>query len=569
MTLYNFLVAYYVLFVVFADFMFWVVTLLAVAFLCGVIPVAFYTLMERRIMAAVQRRVGPNVVGFWGVLQPVADGVKLMAKEHVMPREAAKVLYLASPAISMSISYVSWFYVPLGTFSDFETDFGLFILFAISALASYGVILAGWSSHSRYAVMGALRAIAQLISYEVVLLLFVFPIVVFTGSYRLADLVESQGDGAWFFVTCLPAALIFYVILLAETNRTPFDLPEAEAELVSGFNIEYSSMLFAMFSLAEYNSMLVMSAIFAIFFLGGWSDILFISRLVLVAVSFVLVRALLPRYRYDQLMATCWRMFLPFGLGYLLFACALTYALIAVSPDAGFIYSEVLAFVEMLSHVLSSPQSPLQYWRGIASTIVSAEDLACFIYECPTELLRDISFPSNIALVNAEEREAGIGGLAVWNEIWDFQKRWNIASDELSPQVPGVKGFLNSLFNQTINLSIGASRVIAAGTQFLVNEVATYALSYVPDAPTLQTHDPLNTPTPTDEPVDDEELEEAADDKAKKVASYGQAQRAVKKAISDLPAVEPDDVIEIELPNWLDTIKGWIVKIWNFIAWMR
>lgn len=147
-------------------------------------------------MAGVQRRVGPNVVGFWGVLQPVADGVKLMAKEHVMPRQASVAIYYAAPVISISVSYASWFYVPLGVFSDFETDFGLFILFAVSALASYGVILAGWSSYSRYAVMGALRAIAQLISYEVVLLLMVFPIVVLSGSYRLGDLVSYQGLGA-------------------------------------------------------------------------------------------------------------------------------------------------------------------------------------------------------------------------------------------------------------------------------------------------------------------------------------------------------------------------------------
>lgn len=325
---------------------FWVVSLLVVAFFCGVIPVAFYTLLERRVMAAVQRRVGPNVVGFWGVLQPVADGVKLMAKEHVMPRQASSILYYLAPVISISISYVCWFFIPLDYFSDFETEFGVFVLFAISALSSYGVILAGWASYSRYAVMGALRAIAQLISYEVVLLLMVFPVTVLSGSYRLSDIVYSQDCGTWFIFSCFPAAVMFYVIILAETNRTPFDLPEAEAELVSGFNVEYSSMLFAMFSLAEYNSMLVMSVIFSTLFLGGWSDGFFVLKVVSTASSLVFVRALLPRYRYDQLMALCWRSFLPLGLGFLLFICGFVHATSSAPCCAETLFCSALSRLE-------------------------------------------------------------------------------------------------------------------------------------------------------------------------------------------------------------------------------
>lgn len=305
----------------FSEYLVWIAILIITVFLCGVAPVAFFTLAERRIMAAVQRRVGPNVVGIWGALQPVADGVKLMTKETVVPRRAFFSLYYIAPVLAMSVSYVCWFLLPFSYFSDFETDFGLFALFGVSGLSSYGVVIAGWASYSRYAIIGSLRAVAQLISYEVVLLLMVFPIVLFSGSYRLSDIVYVQEIGTWFIFSCLPCALMFFVIVLAETNRTPFDLPEAEAELVSGFNVEYSSMLFAMFSLAEYNSMLLMSSVFSILFLGGWSDSFLVLKIILVALSFIFVRALLPRYRYDQLMALCWRTFLPLGLGYLLFIC--------------------------------------------------------------------------------------------------------------------------------------------------------------------------------------------------------------------------------------------------------
>lgn len=411
----------YVLCITLTEYSYWVVSLVAVAFLCGVIPVAFYTLMERRVMAAVQRRVGPNVVGFWGVLQPVADGVKLMAKEHVMPRQASVALYYLAPVISISISYVTWFYMPLGIFSDFETEFGVFVLFAISALSSYGVVLAGWASYSRYAVMGALRAIAQLISYEVVLLLMVFPVAIFSGSYRLGDIVAVQGIGAWFIFTCLPAAAMFYVIILAETNRTPFDLPEAEAELVSGFNVEYSSMLFAMFSLAEYNSMLVMSSVFSILFLGGWSDSFFTFKVILVAVSLVFVRALLPRYRYDQLMALCWRVFLPAGLGFLLFVCGWACATEAFIVDAGCYASA--AFLELSMSPLATAacssgvdnegaliacymiytaeparQNLAHFWGGMVDIAKTNEDVIIILLNCPNWILLDLPYPNGVSV---------------------------------------------------------------------------------------------------------------------------------------------------------------------------
>lgn len=283
------------------------------------ISVAYYTLFERKVLAAMQRRRGPNVVGLFGLLQPLADGLKLIAKEGIVPTMSVVSVYLLAPVISLVLSFLGWSVLPIFNNSvvSVSSDLDILIFFCLTALGSYGVVLAGWSSFSRYAVMGALRAIAQLISYEVIFLLAMFPLVFVVGSFNFYEFNFVQANSTWLLFPCLPNALVFYILMLAETNRTPFDLPEAEAELVSGFNVEYSSVLFAMFSLAEYNSMLLMSTLFVILFLGGWSNgsFIFLLKVVAVAFSIVKVRAGLPRYRYDQLMFLCWYIFLPISLG--------------------------------------------------------------------------------------------------------------------------------------------------------------------------------------------------------------------------------------------------------------
>lgn len=286
--------------------------------------VAYYTLFERKVLAAMQRRRGPNIVGIFGLLQPLADGLKLIAKEGIIPMLSIVTVYLLSPCISVVISFWGWSILPIfnNNVISIGNDLDILLFFCLTAFGSYGVILAGWSSFSRYAVMGALRAIAQLISYEVIFLLAMFPLILYVGSFSFYEFNLVQNESVWLIIPCLPNALIFYILMLAETNRTPFDLPEAEAELVSGFNVEYSSILFAMFSLAEYNSMLMMSTLFVILFLGGWSNgiFIFLFKIIILAFSIVKTRAALPRYRYDQLMFLCWYIFLPISLGLFVFS---------------------------------------------------------------------------------------------------------------------------------------------------------------------------------------------------------------------------------------------------------
>lgn len=294
------------------------VFIILLSLLGTLISVAYYTLVERKVLAAMQRRRGPNIVGFFGLLQPLADGLKLIAKEGIVPTLSIVSVYLVAPVISLVLSFLGWSVLPIFNNNpiSINSDLDILIFFCLTAFGSYGVVLAGWSSFSRYAVMGALRAIAQLISYEVIFLLVMFPLVLFVGSFNFYEFSFFQSNATWLIFPCLPNALIFYILMLAETNRTPFDLPEAEAELVSGFNVEYSSVLFAMFSLAEYNSMLLMSTLFSILFLGGWSEgfFIFLVKIIIIAFSIVKVRAGLPRYRYDQLMFLCWYIFLPLSL---------------------------------------------------------------------------------------------------------------------------------------------------------------------------------------------------------------------------------------------------------------
>ena len=304
--------------------------------ICMLIAVAYYTLAERKVMAFMQRRKGPNVVGFWGLLQPLADGVKLLFKEVLIPRKANKVLFLFAPFLSFVLALIGWTVIPFSEFFVYaDTLLGVLFLLAISSLGVYGVIIAGWASNSNYAFLGALRSTAQMISYEITISFVVITVIFFTGSYNLTDIVVAQ-ELCWFIFPLLPIALIFFVCMLAETNRAPFDLPEAEAELVAGYNVDYSSITFAMFFLGEYSNMLLMSTLMVILFFGGWLPFTFLGilgaeftlalKIGFFAFCFIWVRATLPRYRYDQLMSLGWKAFLPFTFGFFLFLCGLFFA---------------------------------------------------------------------------------------------------------------------------------------------------------------------------------------------------------------------------------------------------
>jgi NADH-quinone oxidoreductase subunit H len=296
------------------------------------ISVAYFTIAERKIMGAIQRRRGPNVIGFIGLLQPLADGLKLFVKETTLPTNANTGIFLFAPSLAFILSLIGWAVIPLAegvVLSDL--NLGIVYLLAISSLNVYGILFAGWSSNSKYAYLGALRSAAQMISYEISIGFTILNVVVCAGSFNLSSIVLAQ-EKIWYIIPLLPVFVIFYISMLAETNRHPFDLPEAEAELVSGYNVEYSAMTFALFFLGEYANMLLMSTISAILFLGGWLPIvdIFIFSLIpstvwlsfkicVGVVFFIITRATLPRYRYDQLMYIGWKCFLPLSLGYLIF----------------------------------------------------------------------------------------------------------------------------------------------------------------------------------------------------------------------------------------------------------
>ena len=292
------------------------------------ISVAYFTLAERKIMGAIHRRRGPNVVGTYGLLQPLADGFKLFVKETVIPSNANSFIFIFSPMLTFIISLMGWAVIPFGFYSTLsELNLGILYIFAISSLGVYGIIMSGWSSNSKYAFLGALRSAAQMVSYEVSIGFIIATIVVCVGSFNLQEVVNAQKN-VWFIIPFFPLFLIFFISGLAETNRHPFDLPEAEAELVSGYNVEYSAMGFALFSLGEYSNMLLMSAFIIVIFLGGWfSPLLFLSfipgffwfslKICIFVILFIWMRAALPRYRYDQLMSLGWKGFLPLSISYL------------------------------------------------------------------------------------------------------------------------------------------------------------------------------------------------------------------------------------------------------------
>ena len=293
------------------------------------IAVAYLTLAERRVIGFMQLRKGPNVVGPFGMFQPFADALKLMAKETILPAGANKVVFLFAPMLTFILSLVAWAVIPFGEgLVIADINVGILYLFAVSSLGVYGVIMAGWASNSKYAFLGALRSAAQMVSYEVSMGLVIINVLLCAGSLNLSAIVEAQRD-MWFAVPLLPMFVVFFISTLAETNRAPFDLPEGESELVAGYFVEYSSMSFALFFLGEYANMILMSSMTVILFLGGWlppldiwplnmipGPLWLILKIMLVLFVFLWVRATTPRYRYDQLMRLGWKIFLPFSLIY-------------------------------------------------------------------------------------------------------------------------------------------------------------------------------------------------------------------------------------------------------------
>ena len=295
------------------------------------VAVAYLTLAERKVMASMQRRKGPNVVGFFGILQPLADGLKLLIKEPVLPSSANTVVFLAAPVLTFLLALIAWAVIPFGEGLVLcDLDVGMLYIFAISSLGVYGIIMGGWASNSKYPFLGAIRSAAQMVSYEVSIGIIIINVLLCVGSLNLRDIVFAQ-EKLWFVIPLFPMFVIYFISALAETNRPPFDLPEAEAELVAGYQTEYSGMMYAMFWLGEYANILLMCALGSILFLGGWLSpidlypfnlipgaLWFIFKILLLFILFALVKAIVPRYRYDQLMRLGWKIFLPLSLTYVI-----------------------------------------------------------------------------------------------------------------------------------------------------------------------------------------------------------------------------------------------------------
>lgn len=288
------------------------------------LSVAYLTYFERKVIGAMQLRRGPNIVGPFGLLQPMADGLKLFLKETIIPSGANRVVFMIAPMVTFILALVAWAVIPFDEGMVLaDINVGILYLFAISSLGVYGILMAGWASNSRYAFLGAIRSAAQMVSYEVSMGFIIITVLLCVGSLNLSDIVMAQ-QGMWFVFPLFPMAVIFFISTLAETNRHPFDMPEAEAELVAGYNVEYSAMGFALFFLGEYANMILMSAMTSILFLGGWlapfgltfipGPIWLAAKIAFCLFIFLWVRATFPRYRYDQLMRLGWKVFLPLSL---------------------------------------------------------------------------------------------------------------------------------------------------------------------------------------------------------------------------------------------------------------
>ncbi len=300
------------------------------------IAVAFFTLLERKIMASIQRRRGPNVVGFLGFLQPFADGLKLLIKETIIPSKANKIIFILAPILALFLSFLNWTVIPFNKFNVFsDINIGILYIYAISSLSVYSIIMSGWSSNSRYAFLGTLRAAAQMVSYEVSIGLVVINVLICANSLNLTKIVLAQ-TYIWYVIPLFPLFLLFYISALAETNRPPFDLPEAEAELVAGYFVEYSAMTFAQFFLGENINIMFVCTLMTVMFFGGWLPpvdhwifylipgfVWFIVKFLLLLSSFVWVRVTFPRYRYDQLMRLGWKIFLPLSLAWVVFIASI------------------------------------------------------------------------------------------------------------------------------------------------------------------------------------------------------------------------------------------------------
>ncbi len=305
----------------------WIVGKILLVLVPLIVSVAYLTLVERKVIAAMQLRKGPNVVGPFGLIQPLADGIKLILKEVILPQKANKILFIIAPMLTFSLAMLGWAVIPIGPdFVIADINVGVLYLLAISSLGVYGIIISGWASNSKYAFLGAIRSSAQMVSYEVAIGFAIITVLLITGSLNLKEIVLYKRN---FIedIMLLPMMVVFFISALAETNRHPFDLPEAEAEIVAGYNVEYSSVTFALFFLGEYANMILMSAITTILFLGGWLPpfgiealnfvpgiIWFALKISFLLFVFIWVRAALPRYRYDQLMRLGWKIFLPLTL---------------------------------------------------------------------------------------------------------------------------------------------------------------------------------------------------------------------------------------------------------------
>jgi len=291
------------------------------------VSVAMIVWLDRRVWAFVQKRRGPNVVGPFGLLQSLADALKYIFKEIIIPASSNKIIFILAPVITMTLALISWAVIPFSeSFVIANINVGILYIFAVSSLGVYGIIMGGWASNSKYPFLGAIRSAAQMVSYEVSIGVIIINVLLCVGSLNLSDIVKAQ-ENMWFIIPLFPMFVIFFISALAETNRPPFDLPEAEAELVAGYQTEYSGMMYAMFWLGEYANILLMCSLGSILFLGGWlspidlypfsiipAPLWFIFKILILFILFALVKAIVPRYRYDQLMRLGWKIFLPFSL---------------------------------------------------------------------------------------------------------------------------------------------------------------------------------------------------------------------------------------------------------------